>query len=973
MVTAAVPVVVLLATALQARAQVILSGDTDPSDPAAVDSSMDLVIGNSAVGSLTISNGGILTNYTGIIGNDLTGVGTVSVLGQGTHWDNFGDVVTGQSGRGTLDILGGGLVTSEAGYIGAGTDSVGVVTISGNDGFGVASSWTLSQDLRVGDEGSGTLNVTDGGRVVTTRRINIGNWNAGTVTASNGAELTSHDGIVGVSARGEALLSSGATWSMMDQLTVGLFAQGTLRVEDGASITSNQGYVGANSGGDGSVTVTGAGSSWVMTGSNLTLGNYGVGTMTIEDGARVYAKSGVYVGISDAAASGTLNVLGTSGARGVLETSGLRGGLGTASVTVDGGIVRAIGTNENFFRNYGAQKVTLGTGGGIFDTNGHDIGIAPEITGAGGLTKQGGGTLTLTGANSFAGGTTINAGTLQLGNGGTNGSIIGDVANDGTLSFNRSDLVNFDGTIAGSGGVHQVGTGQTTLTQDSSGLSGMSRITNGILSVDGILGGTLDVTGGRLQGDGRVGTTTNFAGGTIAPGNSIGTLTVAGNYAGSGGTLEIETVLGDDLSKTDRLVVTGNTSGNTSVRVINVGGAGAQTNEGIKIIDIGGASGGSFSLLGDYVFQGDQAVVAGAYAYRLYQGGMSTPADGDWYLRSALLNSGTPTEPLYQAGAPIYEAYASVLQSFNDLETLQQRVGNRSWTTGTNQFALTDPADNSGFIWSRIAGRTAKTAPEFSTTGMQFDTDTWQIQSGVEGQLSASEAGSLIASLYARYGNVTGQVSSIFGNGSIRTDGYGLGGALTWYGTDGFYIDSQASLTWYDSTLKSSTAAIGLTAGNGGFGYALGVEAGQKIALNANWGVTPQAQIVYSGINYSQFTDAFGTNVALKEGDDFKIRLGISADYENAWRAENGETSRLHAYAIADLYNDFLPQNSVEVDGVRLAAEQDNLWAGIGLGGTYSWGDGKYALHGQGKINTGLGHFGTNYALTGTVGLTARF
>jgi fibronectin-binding autotransporter adhesin len=59
---------------------------------------------------------------------------------------------------------------------------------------------------------------------------------------------------------------------------------------------------------------------------------------------------------------------------------------------------------------------------------------------------------------------------------------------------------------------------------------------------------------------------------------------------------------------------------------------------GTKIVDVGGTSAGGFSLLGDYVFEGDQAVVAGAYAYRLYQGGASTPADGDWYLRSALLD-----------------------------------------------------------------------------------------------------------------------------------------------------------------------------------------------------------------------------------------------------------------------------------------------------------------------------------------------
>lgn len=242
------------------------------------------------------------------------------------------------------------------------------------------------------------------------------------------------------------------------------------------------------------------------------------------------------------------------------------------------------------------------------------------MTGPGSLTKDGPGTLTLTGANSYGGGTTIAAGVLQLGDGGTRGSILGNVDNSGVLAFNRSDIVTFGGTITGTGGVWQVGPGQTILSADSSGLSGVSRVYGGILSVNGVLGGSIEVVGGRLQGVGQVGTTTNFSGGTIAPGNSIGTLTVAGDYAGNGGVLEIETVLGGDNSATDLLVVTGGASGSTNVRVINLGGVGAQTSEGIKIVDVSGVSTGDFHLLGNYTFEGDAAVVAGAYAYRLYQG-----------------------------------------------------------------------------------------------------------------------------------------------------------------------------------------------------------------------------------------------------------------------------------------------------------------------------------------------------------------
>lgn len=969
----AAPFVVALATLSPASAQVAIGGNSTPLDPALIDGGVDLYIGTNGPGTLTIPNGSTLTNNTAYVGHDVGGIGVAMVSGQNARWDSLGDLVVGQYGDGTLDILAGGHVSGATGYIGASLGGVGVVTVSGEDGSGNASTWYLQQGLNIGEEGTGTLNVTQGGHVTTDGRVSVGSWGTGSIALSDGATLSSHDAILGITGYGEAVLASGAAWTVADQFTVGLFAQGVLRIEDGASLTSSQGYVGANPGGDGDVTVTG-GASWEITSFNLALGNYGVGVMTIDDGARVYANGGVDLGISDATASGTLHVLGMPGARGVLETSGLRGGIGTADVTLDGGIVRAIRDNANFFSNYGAQQVTLDAGGGIIDTNGHDIGIAPEMTGAGSLTKDGLGTLTLTGANTYGGGTTITAGTLQLGDGGTSGSILGDVANSSVLAFNRSDTVAFGGTISGTGGVWQVGTGQTTLGSDSSSLSGTSRVYDGILSVDGTLGGSMEAIGGRLQGIGQVGATTNFTGGTIAPGNSIGTLTVAGNYVGNGGALEIEAVLGDDSSATDLLVVTGDTSGSTIVRVINLGGVGAQTSEGIRIVDVGGVSGGDFTLLGHYTFEGAPAIVAGAYAYRLHQGGVSTPADGDWYLQSALINGATPAGPLYQAGAPVYETYATMLGSFNELETLQQRVGNRSWTAGMIETgALPEAAGGNSGIWGRIVARHAKMDSRFSTTDADFDVGTWQLQAGTDRQLYSSAAGNLVGGLSARYGTLAGDVKSVFGNGSISTAGHGLGGSLTWYGSSGFYLDAQANVTWYDSDLSSSTATTSLVSGNNGFGYSLGVEAGQRIGLAPNWSITPQAQLTYSDVAYDGFTDAYGAAVSLVEGNDFNIRLGLSADYQDSWTDASGETSRVHAFGIANLYYDVLPDSRTDVAGVQLVNTQDNLWGGLGVGGTYAWGDDKYAMHGQVDVNTSLANFGSSFSLAGTAGLTVKF
>ncbi|MBD9390356.1 autotransporter outer membrane beta-barrel domain-containing protein [Agrobacterium sp. AGB01] len=929
-----------------------------------------------APGNVNLSGVGSANNVT------VEATSTLTVTGAGSSLNT----TETRTSDGTLNITAGASVTNASGVVG------GLTVVSGTDGLGNASTWTNNSYFAIGDGGDGDLQILGGGRVIVNTDATLGgadegkvlvsgngsSWeNTGRITINNGSlnidsggQVSSDLAIIGESVAGAATVSGGtSSWTSSGQLTVGNFANGTLRIEDGATVSSQQGYVGAGPGGLGSVVVTGAGSNWRITDYNLNLGNYGAGDITIEDGAEVYAQTGVWLGISSATAVGTMDINGTAGARGVLETRFVRLGLGTADVTINGGILRATANIGNFFVNFSNEQVSLGSEGGFFDTNGFNIGVEPELTGAGALTKQGAGTLTLTGENTYSGNTTITGGTLKLGNGGTTGSIVGDVANDGILAFDRSDVVTFSGTVSGSGGVRQVGSGQTILTANNAALLGVSGVYNGILSVNNTLGGSMEVRGGRLQGIGQVGTTTNFAGGTIAPGNSIGTLTVAGDYIGSGGTLEIETVLGDDTSSTDQLIITGNTSGTTNVRVINFGGSGDQTVEGIKIIDVGGVSAGAFSLLGSYVFEGDQAVVAGAYAYRLYQGGASTPLDGDWYLRSALLSSGTP---LYQAGAPVYEAYSSVLQRFNTLDTLQQRVGSRVWgSSDTNAGQGSDAGDYG--IWGRIVGQHDRLSPHSSTTSTDYTVDTWQLQAGTDMELMSSSGGNLVGGLSLRYGTIDGDITSPYGNGAISSSGYGLGSTLTWYGNGGFYVDGQVNLTWFDSDLNSTTAATRLASGNNGFGYALGVEAGQQIAISPGWSLTPQAQLSFSGLSYRDFIDAFGAKVSLGRDNDLKLRLGLSSDYENSWTGEAGTRNRLQVYGIANLYYDLSPDARTDVAGVALRNSQERLWGGLGLGGTYAWDNEKYAVHGQAGINTSLGDLSGNTSLSGTLGFTARF
>ena len=411
------------------------------------------------------------------------------------------------------------------------------------------------------------------------------------------------------------------------------------------------------------------------------------------------------------------------------------------------------------------------------------------------------------GTNIYPGGRS-NDGTLQLGNGGTSGSIIGDVLNNGTFAFNRSDALTYAGVISGGGAIRQVGTGLTKLTGISSAFTGATSVEAGTLSVNGLLGGTMTVLGGRLQGIGTVGTTALAAGGTIAPGNSIGTLTINGNYMGNGGTLDIETVLGGDASPSDRLVVTGNTSGSTNVKVINVGGGGAQTVEGIKIVDVGGTSGGTFTLLGDYLFQGEQAMVGGAYAYRLQKNGISTPADGDGICARP---SSIPASPTFLIRSrSMRPACRSMNLCRRSAEFQRTRhAAAAGWQPLLDGAAQPEEAGESigaaNAVWGRIEAAHSEFSPARTTSAADYDATTWKLQAGVDGLLDESEAGLLIGGVTVHYGTVSSDVSSIFGTGSIDATGYGFGGTLTWYGNSGFYVDAQAAATWYDTDLASTT------------------------------------------------------------------------------------------------------------------------------------------------------------------------
>ncbi len=133
---------------------------------------------------------------------------------------------------------------------------------------------------------------------------------------------------------------------------------------------------------------------------------------------------------------------------------------------------------------------------------------------SGGLTKAGLGTLVLTGDSSYGGGTTISAGALQIGAGGTNGAIIGDILNNAALAFNRSDAYTHAGAIGGSGTVAQLGSGTLTLAGANT-YAGATSVNAGRLTLAGTATSALTVNGGTLGGEGSTSASLTMNTGTV--------------------------------------------------------------------------------------------------------------------------------------------------------------------------------------------------------------------------------------------------------------------------------------------------------------------------------------------------------------------------------------------------------------------------------------------------------------------------
>jgi T5SS/PEP-CTERM-associated repeat protein len=236
-----------------------------------------LIVGNHGTGTLNINNGADV-NVTGFnssasLGHRSTGVGIVNVSGAGSTWTNKNQLWVGESGVGMLTVQhGGSLRTSSAAnfsnVIGTFAGSRGMVSVTG-----AGSTWTNSNELRVGGSGDGTLVISDGGSLI-----------------NNAAAFTS----IGQSTTGAAQVTgAGSTWNTPGPIHVGSTGRGALAVLDGGSLASGSARIGGLNAGAGEVLVAGGGSSWTVTSGPLEIGftepGFGdaPGMVTINPGATV--------------------------------------------------------------------------------------------------------------------------------------------------------------------------------------------------------------------------------------------------------------------------------------------------------------------------------------------------------------------------------------------------------------------------------------------------------------------------------------------------------------------------------------------------------------------------------------------------------------------------------------------------------------------------------------------------------------
>ncbi|WP_267225560.1 autotransporter-associated beta strand repeat-containing protein [Dyella silvae] len=579
--------------------------------------------------------------------------------------------------------------------------------------------------------------------------------------------------------------------------------------------------------------------------------------------------------------------------------------------------------------------------------------FAGTVSGTGGLTQMGSGTTVLTGNNSYAGGTTISAGALQIGAGGTSGAIVGNVTDNATLIFDRSDTVTYTGAISGLGQFVQAGSG-TTILGGVSTYTGPTTVAAGTLELDGSLTSTITVDkGGVLSG---IGSTTGdvINQGVVAPDPPAltGTLLVGGNYAGNGGSLLIKAVLnagGPGHQVTDRLLVEGAATGSTPLNVLALPGStpqltGNTSTSGISVVQVAGPAGTT-------AFQLPHGFIAsGPYEMRLYEfpAGTSAPSEIDPRLAAAgvvsvsdyrlqvpiVQSSSAPSIP---GGLPVGDGPNG--EAPGDPVVLPQVLAYRALPPAmfSYGYALADDLHKrlGDFEQGGIGPNAIETFARYghwsgslvSDRLPDIDQNLWYLQVG---------AGWVGRSLWSDgdqlHLDATGSLGSAHLNANIDHDrvdfdAQSLGATATYMAARGWYLDAVLQDTDY-RRIRTRTVQEGQVDEFGGHGWLFSLEGGYPFWINGT-SIEPRASIAYQHIDVDHAVDV--DQVSLQLGGDASLlgRLGLRAEHPFAY--ENDGYHFVTPFLTLDYLHDFKSGKQEQLDTISF--ETSSAGSALRFGG----------------------------------------
>ena len=474
-----------------------------------------------------------------------------------------------------------------------------------------------------------------------------------------------------------------------------------------------------------------------------------------------------------------------------------------------------------------------------------------------------------------------------------------------------------------------------------------------------------------------------------------------GHYRGDGGTIVMDVALGDDSSAHDTLWISGNVTGKSYVEVVNLGGKGAQTVNGIPLIHVGGTADAN-------AFELKKSVVAGAYEYnelvnrkadnQLSTGKQSTTSQ-TWYLMSKLVDvpvdpvdpvdPEVPAKPQYQPLVPVVEALPFATRQ--DLGTYRDRRAGRHYATPENTTFCKDAAQNfrcavtpeqnefyagaqsayalggSGF-WMQVDGGYEAIDLRHSTTGVDLKTNKAAASFGYDAVVSNGEQGDVIAGGFVKYINSSSDTNSRFGWGGIDTDGYAVGATLTYVGKSGLYLDTQLQYTRLNSSLWGESARFRSTAdGINSDAFNIAAELGQTFALSDGLKLTPSLRLDYSHTIYDRFSDNFGAEVEIDDADFLTLEGGLLLDGSMSFLPNT------RWYAGPLLSYELLGRPSIQVSGIGFEPEMQPFWGTFALGFDHAWNGGNASFYGNVKLGSALAEVSDNFRATARLGVNVKW